>query len=72
MASLLSNLGKNLAKGIHKINCKFRHVAEKCETCGIKYKYCECCLQCLSFRHDLIKYRCLCCNKSYQKCLMKT
>ena len=33
----LSNLGDNLAKGIHKINCKSGHVDKKCETCGIKY-----------------------------------
>ena len=63
MASLLSNLGKNLAKGIHKINCKSRHAEKKCETSGIKYKYCECFLQYTSARYDLIKYKCLCCNE---------
>ena len=24
-----------------KIKCKYKHNDEKCETCGIKYKYCN-------------------------------
>ena len=42
MASLLSNLVHNLPEGIHKIKCKYRHDNKKSETCGIKYKYCDC------------------------------
>ena len=28
-------------KKIHRIKYKFGHDYEKCETCGIKYKYCD-------------------------------
>ena len=41
MASSLSNLVDNLAEGIHKVKCKCGHDNKKCETCGIKCKYCE-------------------------------
>ena len=54
MASSLSNFINHLAEGIHKIKCKYRHDNEKCETCGIKYVDCECCLE-------------YCFNKNYQK-----
>ena len=42
MASSLSNIVNSLAGEIHKIKCKCRHDNKKCETCGIKYKYCDC------------------------------
>ena len=42
MASSLSNLVNNLSEGIHRIKCKFGHYDKKCETCRIKYKYCDC------------------------------
>ena len=42
MASLSSNLVNNLSDRIHKIKCKSGHDDKKCETYGIKYKYCEC------------------------------
>ena len=45
MATALSNLVNNLLKGIHKIQCKYRHGDKKCETCRIKYKYCDCFLE---------------------------
>ena len=45
MASSLSNHFKNLAAGTHKFKCKYGHDITKCETCGIKYKNCECCLK---------------------------
>ena len=44
MASSLSNLVKNLAEIIHEVKCKNEHDDKKCETCGIKYKDCENCL----------------------------
>ena len=56
MASSLSNLVDNLAKGIHKIKCR------NCDTCCIDYTNAE---------DVLIEYKCLCCNKDYQKSLMK-
>ena len=35
MASSLSNRVNTLSEGIHKIEHKYGHGAEKCETCGI-------------------------------------
>ena len=66
MASSLSDLVNNLSEGIHRIKCKFGHDDKKCETCGIKYKYCNCFLECTSFKDDLKEYKCLCCRKNYQ------
>ena len=66
MASSLSNLANNLSEEIYWIKCKFGHENKKCETCGIKYKYCDCFLEYISFKDDLIEYKCLCCNKNYQ------
>ena len=60
MASSLSNLVNNLSEGVHRIKCKFRHDDKKCETCGIKYKYCDCFLEYTIFRDDLIECKCLC------------
>ena len=62
MASSLSNLVNNLFDGIHEIKCKYGQDDKKCETCGIKYKYCNCSLEHRNFEVDLIEYRCLCCN----------
>ena len=45
MTSSLSSLLNYLADGIHKIKCKYGHDNKKCETCRIKCKYCECCLE---------------------------
>ena len=66
MASSLSNLVNSLSEGIHKIKCKFEHDDKKCRTCRIKYKYCDCFLEYLNFKDDLIKYQYLYCNKNYQ------
>ena len=49
MASSLSNLVDNLAEGIHKIKCKD----------------CDCFLEYESVKDNLIKYKCLSCNKDY-------
>ena len=67
MASSLSNLVKNLSGGIHRIKCTFANNVKKGETCGIKYQYCNCFLEYTNFRDDLIEYKCLCCNNSYQQ-----
>ena len=66
MASSLSNIVNNLSEGIHIIKCKYKKDDEKCETNGIKYKYCDCFLQYTNFKDDLIQYKYLCCNKNYQ------
>ena len=67
MASSFSDLVNNLSEGVHKIKCKCGHNDQKCKICGIKYKYCECCLEYVNVIDDLIEYKCLCCNKSYEK-----
>ena len=43
------------------------HDDKKCETCRIKYNYCDCFLEYTNFEDDLIEYKCLCCNKSSQQ-----
>ena len=68
MASSLSSFVNNLAEGIHKINCKYKH-DETCKTCGIKHKDGNYFLENTNFKDDLIEYRCLCCNNNYQKIL---
>ena len=72
MASLLSNLVNNLADGIHRTQCKLGHDDKNCETYAIKYKYCDCFLEYANFKDDLIEYKCLSCNKSYQQNLTKS
>ena len=66
MVSALSNLDNNLSEGIHRIKCKYGYDDKKCQTCGIKFKHCNCFLQYTNFRDYLIEYKCLCCNKNYQ------
>ena len=66
MASSLSNLVNNLSEGLHRIKCKLGNDNKKCKIWGIKYKYCECFLEYTNFKDNLIEYKCLSCNKSYQ------
>ena len=63
MASSLSNLVNNLSEGIHIIKCKFGNDNKKCETCGIRFKYYNCCLEYINFKDNLIEYKCLHCKK---------
>ena len=65
--SSLSNLVNNLCEGLHRIKCKSKHDDEKCETCRIKYKYYDCFLKYINFKDDLIEYRCLKSNETYQR-----
>ena len=58
MASSLSNLVNNLSEGLHRYKCKFGYDDKKCETCGIKYKYCECSLEYINFKDDLTECKC--------------
>ena len=41
MASSLPNLVNNLTEGVYRIKRKFGHDDKKCESCRIKYKYCD-------------------------------
>ena len=43
------------------------YIRTRFETCGIKYKYCDCFLEYTNFKDDLIEYKSLCYNKSYQR-----
>ena len=54
IASTLSDLVNNLSEGLHRIKCKLGLDDKKCETCGIKYKYCNCFRECTHFKDDLI------------------
>ena len=67
MTTSLSSFMNNLSEVIHRIKCKYEHYHERCETCGIKYKYCNCFLEYQKFKDDLIEYKCLCCDKNYQQ-----
>ena len=44
-AGLLINLINNLAERIHKVKYKYEHDNKACETCGIRYKDGESCLE---------------------------
>ena len=65
MVISLSNFVNSLSEGIHRIKCKFGHDDKICETCSIKYKYCDCFFKYMNFKDDLIEYRCLPCSKNY-------
>ena len=60
MASSLSNLECCW-------RCKYGHNAQKCKTCGIKFKDCDCFLKYTNVKDNLIGYKCLCNNKNYEK-----
>ena len=55
VASSLSNLVNNLSEGIHRIRCKFGHNDKICETCEIKYKFCDCFPEYTNFKDGLIE-----------------
>ena len=57
MASPLSNFVNNLAEGINKIECKYGHDHKKCETCRIKYKWCECFLELTNIKDNIIEWK---------------
>ena len=67
MRSSLSSLVNNLTEDLQWVKCKSEHDDKKCETCGIKYKYCNWFLEYKNFKGDLIEYKCLSCNKIYQQ-----
>ena len=68
MTSLLSNIVTNLAERIHKIRFKYRHIwCKKYETCRIRYKDCEYCIEYTRVLDDLRKCKSLRCNKNYKK-----
>ena len=66
MTSSLLNLVNNLSERLYIIKCKLEYDDKKCETCGIKYKYCDCFLEYINFKDDLIEHKCSICNKNCQ------
>ena len=64
MHNSFSKLVDNLAEGTYKIKCKYGHDNEKCETCEIKYKYCDYFLKYTNVIGDLREYKNLFCNKN--------
>ena len=38
---MVPNLVNNLTEGVYRIKRKFGHDDKKCESCRIKYKYCD-------------------------------
>ena len=54
MANSLPSLVNNLAEGIHKIKRKNEQDNKKCESFGVKYKYCDYFLQHKYFKDDWI------------------
>ena len=67
MTGWLPDLVNNVYEGIHRIKCKYGQNDKKCKTYGIRYKYCNCFLEYTNSRDDLMKCKCLCFNKSYQR-----
>ena len=55
MASFLSNLANDLFGGIHRIKFELGHDNKKCETCGIRYDYCDCFPEYTNFEDDLME-----------------
>ena len=52
-----------LLKEFIKLNVNMDMIIKKWQTCGIKYILFEY----TNVEHDLTEYKCLCCNKNYQK-----
>ena len=48
-----------MLKEFIKLNVNMDMTMKKCETCGIKYKDCNCCLEYINVKDDLLEYKCL-------------
>ena len=48
-----------MLKEFIKLNVNMDMTIKKCETSGIKYKDCNCCLEYITVKDDLIEYKCL-------------
>ena len=55
MASSLSNLATHLSVGIPRIKCKYGHNDKKCD---MMIKYCDCFLEYVNFKANLIETKC--------------
>ena len=45
LASSLSSPVNTFFEGVRRVKCIYEHDQKKCQTCGIKYKYCDCFLE---------------------------
>ena len=50
-----------------ELNVNMDMMIKKCESFGIKYKYCNCFLEYIYSKDDLIEYKCLCGNNNYKQ-----
>ena len=50
-----------------KLNVNTSVMMTKCETCRIKFKYCDYFLEYIDLKDDLVDYKCLYCNTSSQQ-----
>ena len=71
MTKLFSNLANNFAEGSPKTKCKYGHDNKKIHM-ELDTKNFECCLEYTNVKDNLMVFKCLCCNKNYQKCLIQT
>ena len=67
MANLFSNLVDNPAEGIHKIKCKHGHDNKNAKRVELNTKIVSAVLNTQTLKIFLLEYKCLCCNKNYQK-----
>ena len=73
MASLLSNLANNLAERIFKVKWEYGYDNENKKLVELNEEIVSVVLTKQTLKDDLIEYKCLCCNKNYQKkTMMKT
>ena len=56
IASSLSKLVNNFPEGTHKIKCKYGRDDKKFEICGITREVCNCFLEHINFKDNLIAY----------------
>ena len=67
MASSLSNLVSSLSEGIYKIKSKYKHDDKNVKFLELNTNTVSVILNIQTYINGLIEYKCLCCNKIYQK-----
>ena len=58
MVTPLLNFFRNLAAGIHKITCQYKHDDKKYKTYQSKQKNSDCFFEFTDFNHDLMEFKC--------------
>ena len=61
----LAYLSIILLKEFIELNVNSDTMIKNVKTCRMKYKYCDCFLEYINFKDDLIEYKYLSCNKNY-------